>query len=228
MKTIYWKSLLGLAAVSSLPLVASADTIAYDNAAGSYPYQSYGAGSIQNWVGSLGLDFNVNSPIEITALGAFDNGNSANLIGTTATGVTVGIYNASTEQLVGSSVLFTPSSPSIQINGDAFLPTSLTLVKGSYTVVTFEDENYNQGYDVGSVINPTSVENTGNGLISFVGGGLYLSGSEAYPTSVDSGPANRYDAGTFEFTAVPDGGLTAGLLGGALIGIGALRRKFSI
>ena len=32
----------------------------------------------------------------------------------------------------------------------------------------------------------------------------------------------------FALTNVPDGGLTAGLLGGALIGIGALRRKLSI
>ena len=41
-------------------------------------------------------------------------------------------------------------------------------------------------------------------LISFIGSGRYdYASSLAYPTTVDGGPTNRYDAGTFKFAAVP-------------------------
>src|SRR5436190_1438802 len=54
----------------------------------------------QAWTGNLGLDFDVNSPIRITSLGAFDN-NGDGFTGT----VTVGIFDRSTTAQVGVSTL---------------------------------------------------------------------------------------------------------------------------
>ncbi len=69
-----------------------ASQIAYDNNA------SVPAGGIQDWHGNLGLDFTVNTAITVVALGAFDNGIPANLLGSNRTigGVTVGIFNLNT------------------------------------------------------------------------------------------------------------------------------------
>jgi hypothetical protein len=50
-------------------------------------------------------------------------------------------------------------------------------------------------------------------------------GSLAFPADTAGHAADAYYGPNF---SVPDGGLTAGLLGGALVGIGALRRKLAI
>ena len=63
--------------------------------------------------------------------------------------------------------------------------------------------------------------------------GLLFSGN-GWLINLYSGPDTFFDAdysfsyfayGTITISPVPDGGLTAGLLGGALLGLGALRRK---
>src|SRR4051794_36463681 len=106
---------------------AGASTIAYDNAAGPL--------SLQNWGGSLGLDFQVNETIRVTALGAFYNGTLANLNGKDGTsGVTVLIYDLSNNQQVGTAVNFTISNFGSLINGDAFLPVDFLLPVGQYSV----------------------------------------------------------------------------------------------
>ena len=200
-------NLVTLAAMASLVVGTACATIAYDNSTGL---------PLQNWPDSLGLDFNVNAPTDVTALGDFDNGSIANLIGVDgSSGVTVQIYNRDTASPVGPSVTFTPTLFGTQINGDAFMTIStLVLPAGDYSIVAFNDENYNQGFYGGA--NGTSVMNSGGGLISFVGSGRYnYTGSGiAFPTVVDGGPVNRYDAGTFEFSAVPE---PTTLIAGALL-----------
>lgn len=183
-----------------------ADTIAYGNAAGVPGRQNFG--------NSLGLDFDVNSPIVVTQLGAFNDGDPNLLAGVSGgLGVTVAIYDRVTQTQVGQEVTFTPSNPGTQVNGDAFLPVvPFTLEAGFQgSIVAFNDPNYNSE---GSP-NTTSVTDDGGGAISFVGGGRYsFSSSITFPQTADGGPANRYDAGTFQF--VPEPGSLA------LLGVGGL------
>jgi hypothetical protein len=183
------------AAVVSLSLFGGAGRaafIAYDNAA---------VQANQDFGHSLGLDFNVGAtPIAVTALGTFDSGNPAALSGVVGGGVTVAIFNRTTQTQFGPSVTFTPTNAGTPINGDAFLATDFELPAGFQgSIVAYNDNNYNSGGGT----NGTSTEN-GGGLLSFVGGGRFdFSNSLDYPTIVDGGPTNRYDAGTFQFTAAP-------------------------
>jgi hypothetical protein len=206
-------------AAACLVLGASAgraDFIAYDNAV---------VAANQDFGNSLGLDFVVNKPILVTALGAFNSGIPAALIGADGvSGVTVQIYDNTTGAPVGPAVTLTPVDPGIQINGDAFAPIVPLVLPGGFqgSIVAFNDNNY---HSFGGP-NPTSTENSGGGLISFVGGGRFGAGF-AYPTIVDGGPTNRYDAGTFQFAAVPEPATLAlagmGVL--SLAGCGWRRRK---
>ena len=185
--------LLALALLLSANGIAGATTIAYDNVNLGQGNQDYG--------GSLGLDFTVNSPIFVTGLGAYDTGNPAQLIGQDASsGVTVYIAKLSNSTQIGPSVTFTPTNAGTQINADAFLSVpEFVLPAGNYSVVAWNDNNYNTN----GPPNGTSTENTGGGLISFIGGGRYGSAG-AFPGTGDGGPTNRYDAGTFQFRGVPE------------------------
>jgi hypothetical protein len=212
--------LLWLAAVFFLlPGFARASTIAYDNDT------SLGdVGSLQNFPGVLGLDFNVNQAITVTALGAYDQGLPANLDGVNGGGVVVGIFDRNTGLLVSPTASFSSSSPGVQINGDAFQSESFLLLPGQYSVVTYNDKNYNEGF-VSTTFNPTSVENSGGGAISFVGSGRYDNTSAfQFPTTIDSGPTNRYDAGTFAFVTSPEPSSFILLLSAVVAGLVPLRR----
>ena len=176
----------------------SLGAIAYDNDT-TAPNQFYG--------NSLGLDFNVNKDIYVGALGAYFGNTISNLAGVSPNelGVDVGIYqfdsNASTWSLVSPLVHFTPSVYDSTVKGDAFIniPT-LHLSVGNYSVVAFNDTNYNSN---GSP-NGTSTTNDDGGAITFVGGGRYGVDTVNFPTIPDGGPTNRYDAGTFQYSTTPE------------------------
>ncbi|HUE14924.1 MAG TPA: PEP-CTERM sorting domain-containing protein [Planctomycetaceae bacterium] len=213
---------LTLAALLILPGFVRASTIAYDN-----DTTLGDVGHLQDWQGVLGLDFNVNQQITVTALGAYDQGSVGNLIGSTGQGVSVGIFDRTTGTLVSPTASFSPINAGIQINGDAFQPELFTLAPGQYSVVSLNDDNYNEGY-VSHTFNPTSVMNTGGGAISFVGSGRYDGGgSLVYPTAVDGGPANRYDAGTFIFET-PEPSTFVLLLSSAVVGCVCFRRRLKV
>jgi|HubBroStandDraft_6_1064221.scaffolds.fasta_scaffold292435_2 hypothetical protein len=205
--------LAALALLLARSAQAHASVIAYDNFAAAPP------GGIQNWQGNLGLDFTVNTAVLVTALGAFDDGNPANLLGSNPNigGVTVGIFDLSTSTLVGPAVVITPLNFAAQINGDAFLPVApFALAPGDYTVVSFNDANYNSGFtnqtaatlnDGGGAINfnvPTALSRYDSGAtfdLPPTGGGA--SGIANYL------PVPRFDAGTFEFNTPEPSSLVA-------------------
>jgi hypothetical protein len=172
------------------------------------------------------MDFQVNSPILVTSLGAFDNGTVSNLDGVSGNGVTVAIFNVATGLQVGGSALFTRSGSYNQIGGDAFQDvTSFILGPGEYSIVSVNDRNFNAS---GSPNGFQTLDNLG-GAITVNGPSRYDSSTAlGLPTIIDGPPANRYDAGTFMASAVPEPSTWAMMiLGFAAIGFVAYRKRKS-
>ena len=223
-------------------------------------------GSQQNYGNSLGLDFEVLAPIDVLALGMYDGGNDSypyifnGVAGTDFTtliptvqqvvGVTVLIYNipADGPATIVASVYFNPANFNLsqpnngegqQINAEnfLFLSSAVELQPGNYSVVTWNDWDWNVNLTgAAGGTNPNTTENDGGGLISFVGLGRYapVPGSPnpffGFPTIIDAGPSDRYMAGSFIFENPNDLGSipepsTLGLIGAGLLGAWALRRR---
>jgi hypothetical protein len=115
------------------------------------------------------------------------------------------------------------------IEGSRFLDiTAITLLAGFHgSIVASHWDSLEPNYNAFGQPNTTATTDSGGGAISFVGGGRFSGGpSDVFPTGIDNGPANRYDAGTFTFSVVPEPSSLA------LVGIGAtylmsLRRRRS-
>jgi hypothetical protein len=218
------KKLFALAAVFMLIVwaaAAHADIIAYDVPAGTI--------GNQNWTGSLGMDFDVNTPIAVTAMGVYESGGSIINGGT----LDVEIFNATTQLPVTSTLTSFTSTQGTLIGGSRFLnlPTAVTLPVGDYSIVAFGYNGSNPNGNLGMTGNVLvgSTLNDGGGAISFVGSSLYSAQGTGgiYPNIPDTGPDNRYYAGTFEYTSVPLPP-TLLLLGSGLMGLGLLRFRRKI
>jgi PEP-CTERM motif len=211
-----------IAALSVVP-VAHGGTIAYGS--------DIQIGN-QTYTGSLGLDFNVDSPIDIIRLGVFDSGGDG-IAGT----LSVAIFDRNTQSVVGPQLNFSSFLPGLLIGGYRFqdLETSLTLDAGQYSVVAWgfgvSDRNGNVGCNGLNVTTCTGDSITGplmddgGGLISFVGPNRFGATAGAYPATLETDSlSNRYLAGTFEFNAVPEPG-TLGVAGLLLVALGIWRRR---
>jgi hypothetical protein len=179
----------------------SPETVALHVPSGTVGNQSYG--------GSLGMDFSVERPLTVTALGAFDSGGNGFAqpirvqLWTRDERGTPDNFADDTGMAVLSEFTLNAANPGQADGGSRFinLAAPLTLPVGTYTIVASgygaAEPNGNSGISPG----PWSM-NTGNGAITFDGGSRFGTAG-LFPGTVDGGPANRYAAGTFKFTAAP-------------------------
>src|SRR6185437_10821886 len=104
------------------------------------------------------------------------------------------------------------------------------LSPGDYSIVSVDDRNYNQGFAGGSTNQFQTLDSLGT-AISFNGPSRYDSTSAlGLPTIADGPPVDRYDAGTFMASAVPESSTWAMMLLG-FVGIGMMtyrRRKGAV
>lgn len=167
----------------------------------------------QAYGGALGLDFDVSQPIQITALGCFDDNGNGIASGTTITVVLWRRNNAGTPDApgddTGTALLtrtnFTALSPGTLSGGQRFktLPTPLTLNAGSYTIVAY-------GYGANERLHNAGIEsNAGltqlhgaDGALRFVGRSRYSDITSSFPTTTDT-LLVQYAAGTFRYVTRP-------------------------
>ena len=193
----------------------------------------------QNFGGSLGSEFDVNSAITITALGVFDSGANGIAAGTF---LAVTIFDRNTQLALTPDQMFWDVSPGTLIGGSRFkdLLTPLTLGPGNYSVVAWGynpsepggNLGCNTGGNPGSICNngngnvTPSILDTGAGAISFVGGGDFNVNPGVYADHAEPGPVNRHNAGTFQFTlADTPEPATFILIGAGLVAASVLRRR---
>jgi hypothetical protein len=175
----------------------------------------------QDWQGSLGTDFTVKgTSILVTQLGAYDSG-ADGFVGS----IQVGIFRIDTGALVGTVETLTTGNTTL-VGFDRFFDVAdFVLTPGDYSVVAkgFSGSDLNGNTKSDTVGGPTE---NGSDLITFIGKSRFDYQPTAFgrPTTIDGGPENRYDAGSFQFVAVPEPGSVA-LLGLGLLGFVASRRK---
>jgi hypothetical protein len=174
----------------------------------------------QNWIGSVGLDFTVNSNVVVYGLGAFTNG---------AIPIDVAIYNATNgSPIAGLSTTITTAPNSSKY---AFQPvTPVILTPGSYQVTawgyaTGNNNNYNTGLCGGGYC-PKLGFNTLGGELTF--GLPYYSNSTGFATILDDfwpgggpyDPFHYYGAGNFEASAATPLPSTWAMLIAGFVGLG--------
>ncbi len=149
----------------------------------------------QSWTGALGMDFDVVSTIVVTQLGVFDS-NSDGLMSP----ITAYIYDRDTQTVV-TSLLFAAGATGTLVDGSRFLSLAcpLSLPAGFHGEIVADGYGASEMNGNGMGSTPSWTTDTGSGSISFSGVGRYAAAAGVYPTSLDSGPANRYAAGTFQF-----------------------------
>ena len=186
--------LLAALALVALPGSAGASSsfIAYQVPAGTAASNPFS--------GALGMDFNVNSPVTITHLGAFDSGSDG-----LSRPISVRLYDRATQTSV-ASVSFPVGNSGTLIGGSRFLPLAspITLAAGFQGTIVAAGYGPDEPNGNAAVcgLSCAWTTNDGGGALSFVGGGRFGFDANGFPTNVDGGPANRYAAGTFQAETV--------------------------
>jgi hypothetical protein len=234
MKT--WNSVRMIGAVAVAALLAASQAngiVAFDNTA---VVQNQSSGGPY----ALGMDFVVNSPILVDAIGAFHSG-SGDFLDT----IPVAIFNVAnhSQPVAGTTVTFSgsPSSYSYSTANSVFQSiTPVTLLPGTYSIVAagYGGSGEEPYYWTMANQTPTPVFHDGGGLVTMVPQGGRWAGNQSsvtpFPTGSTAGfNAPNYAAGTFDFTPVPEvatfGAASVGLLGLVYIGRYArLRRKMKL
>ena len=200
-------TLVTVALIAFCPLQTRADTIGLNSTISgvSFAHQN----STKGWA------FTISSPVLVTQLGLWDQGNN----GLNASHV-VTIWT-STGTLIAQTTIPSGTGATL-INGFRYVSiTSVLLPAGSYTIGGFYGR-----LDDRFAIHPSTIT-TASGVT--YNGSRSRSGF-AFPSGNFFGNVNSYFGPNFEFTtpvATPDSGSTVSLLGFALLGLAALRRKLS-
>lgn len=215
------------AAVLFTPQFASAELVAYAGQANQFSIPP-----LQAWGGSLGMDFTVNAPISVDAVGVYNAAGNGMVNGT----LQVAIFNndGSGSIVAGTAVTFTPGTYMQDLVNDGPFDvyqaiSAVILNPGNYTAVAVgfssADPNGNTGFQGGV----GAVEDS-SGLLTYTGSARFdadQTGLLIFPETTDTGPANRYDAGTFEFSsAAPEPG-TFGLAISAAIALIQVRKRLT-
>ncbi len=172
--------------------ITPAGTLASNVVAYDVPPTTVGS---QTWTGALGMDFDVTSAVVVTQLGAFDSGSDG-----LAAPISVRLYDRDTATPVpGGTILFNTGEGTL-VGGSRFkaLASAITLPAGFHGSIVAD------GYGAlepngNSSGGATAWTTNGGGAISFVGSSRYDNAAGGYPLTLDTGPVNRYAAGTFMF-----------------------------
>jgi hypothetical protein len=202
------------------------------------PYDAYKAtitdGTLGNGKGrqtmrdfSLGLDFEVlYDHITITRLGIWDDVYGDGL----SSPHSLMIYDLANPGAPLVTINTLPGTGTLEGGYRYFdVPMTLTLTQGTqfsmvvYYPVGNMDSNGNSGPYPPMLGEPNPIFNDGMGLVSNIGVARYGAGL-AFPGVLDTGPENRYHAGSFTYTPNPEPG-TILLVSGALAAAGAWRRR---
>lgn len=210
---IIFSGFLGL--LASLP--AQADEIAYTDPSDQ---------GTQAFTGNLALDFTVNAPIAVTALGVFNALGNGVITGP----IQVAIFQSGS-LTPKTEFTFAGTYATGGLGFDVFqkpLSTPVVLGPGNYEVdaVGFSASDLNGNLNTGSSTGPTL--DNGGGLLTFTGASWDYSTSLDNPATCPNCVAGsqqsvQFDAGTFKYTSMDEAPgiteliLTMGLAGLALV-----------
>lgn len=188
---------------------------------------------LQAWGGSLGMDFTVNSAIDVDSMGVYNAAGNGVLTGQLQVEIFEQNPDLSWSPVAGTYASFdstSPGAPDPVNDGQYDLYKAITPVlldPGTYSVVAVgfsnQDPNGNTGFPGG-----VGATEDGSGLLTYIGSARFdaaQTGLLIFPTTTDTGPANRYDAGTFEFSAATPEPASFVLIGTGLVLIGFGRRR---
>ncbi|HEY3840396.1 MAG TPA: LamG-like jellyroll fold domain-containing protein, partial [Bryobacteraceae bacterium] len=193
-----------LAAGTSYPVITLTVNVAPTNAiyvAYDYPALNGTGPNLGNqaWGGALGMDFNVNSPINVLTLGAFDSGHDG-----LANAITVSLYDRTNQAAPVASLILNPSDPGlISIDSGLYLslPAPLSLPAGFLgTIVAYgySTNEPNGNRNEGANFNAATLD-TGGGSIAYLNSSPFGAGT-GYPNEPFDGFNNEFGAGSFTFS----------------------------
>lgn len=162
------------------------------NAQASLDFLSVNAGQYvgnNSYNGYLGLDFNVNSTITVTSIGAWDNGDNG-----FSSPIAVGIYDRGTTSLMGSVVSITTAN-STAVGGYRYfsLSTPIQLDAGFQGSLVATGFSATDQFRAGTT---NFANQTGGSSITYVGGRY---GATLFPSTVDAAVTSPYLTASFQF-----------------------------
>jgi VPDSG-CTERM motif len=202
-------SLFAVALMACSPLQTRADTIAFSASSNSFL-------ATENITATLGYSFTLSSPVRVTNLGLFDSANDGLVQSHTVT-----IWTSTGMQELQATI---PAGTSgTLINGFRYVSIApFLLVPGAYTIGGFYGQNSDFSLVQASITSASGVSYVGSRSAR----NLFV-----FPTGDAFGFSNGYFGPNFQFTTAvptPDSGFTVSLLGFALLGLAALRRKLPL
>jgi hypothetical protein len=138
------------------------------------------------------MDFDVNRPVVVTSLGAFDSGGAG-----FQNPVWVTLYNRTTKEVL-AQVQFGPGGvPGTLLGGSRFAPLQDPVVLPAGFRGTIAMAGAGEPYGYWKTQSVTWTTDDLGGALAFVGNGRYNNFDPGFPATPDKGPANAYAAGTF-------------------------------